>query len=235
MRKTTRKLREELSNHINQSNGTHVHVKIIRPKTTGQDEYLRALRSNDITFAIGPAGTGKTFLAVHHAVTMLRQGAITKLVLVRPAVEAGEKLGFLPGDITMKINPYMRPILDALNDMLSAELVKKYLENETIELAPLAFMRGRTLNCAAIILDEAQNITVPQMQMFLTRMGNGSKVVIAGDVTQIDLPFNVESGLCDAMKRLANIDGISFVKLCDQDIVRHPLVQKIVKAYERER
>jgi phosphate starvation-inducible PhoH-like protein len=207
----------------------------VRPRTTGQGRYVTAMRENDVIFAIGPAGTGKTYLAVAIAVTLLRQGAIKKIVLVRPAVEAGEKLGFLPGDIAAKINPYLRPLLDALNDMMEPEQVKRYMENDIIEIAPLAFMRGRTLNAAVIILDEGQNTTVPQMQMFLTRMGHGSKVIVTGDVTQVDLPKNTRSGLIDATHRLESLERIAVIQLGEKDIVRHPLVQAIVKAYEEDK
>jgi phosphate starvation-inducible PhoH-like protein len=207
----------------------------VRPRTPGQAKYVTAMRENDVIFAIGPAGTGKTYLGVAIAVTMLRQGVIKKIVLVRPAVEAGEKLGFLPGDIAAKINPYLRPLLDALNDMMEPEQVKRYMDNDIIEIAPLAFMRGRTLNSAVIILDEGQNTTVPQMQMFLTRMGHGSKIIVTGDVTQVDLPKQTRSGLIDATRRLENLERIAVVHLGEQDIVRHPLVQAIVKAYEEDK
>jgi phosphate starvation-inducible PhoH-like protein len=207
----------------------------VRPRTPGQSRYVTAMRENDLVFAIGPAGTGKTYLAVAVAVTLLRQGAIKKIVLVRPAVEAGEKLGFLPGDIAAKINPYLRPLLDALNDMMEPEQVKRYMENDIIEIAPLAFMRGRTLNAAVIILDEGQNTTVPQMQMFLTRMGHGSKIIVTGDITQVDLPRPTRSGLIDAVRRLEKLERIAVIHLGEQDIVRHPLVQAIVKAYEEDK
>jgi phosphate starvation-inducible PhoH-like protein len=207
----------------------------VRPRTAGQAKYVAAMRENDVIFAIGPAGTGKTYLSVAVAVTLLRQGAIKKIVLVRPAVEAGEKLGFLPGDIAAKINPYLRPLLDALNDMMEPEQVKRYMDNDIIEIAPLAFMRGRTLNAAVIILDEGQNTTVPQMQMFLTRMGHGSKIIVTGDITQVDLPKNTRSGLIDAVRRLENLERIAIIHLGEQDIVRHPLVQAIVKAYEDDK
>jgi phosphate starvation-inducible protein PhoH and related proteins len=207
----------------------------VRPRTAGQAKYVTAMRENDVIFAIGPAGTGKTYLSVAVAVTMLRQGTIKKIVLVRPAVEAGEKLGFLPGDIAAKINPYLRPLLDALNDMMEPEQVKRYMDNDIIEIAPLAFMRGRTLNAAVIILDEGQNTTVPQMQMFLTRMGHGSKIIATGDITQVDLPKHTRSGLIDAVRRLENLERIAIIHLGEQDIVRHPLVQAIVKAYEDDK
>src|SRR5260221_670948 len=169
------------------------------------------LRENDLTFCVGPAGTGKTFLAVGMAVSMLRQGQVRKIVLVRPAVEAGERLGFLPGDIVAKVNPYLRPLFDALNDMMEAEQVKRYMDNDIIEICPLAYMRGRTLNQAGIILDRGQNTTVPQMKMFLTRMGNGSKIIVTGDVTQVDLPKQTRSGLTDVVQRLRDVERIAIV------------------------
>ena len=193
------------------------------------------MREHDLVLCIGPAGSGKTFLAVGMAVTLLRQGAVKRIVLVRPAVEAGERLGFLPGDIVAKINPYLRPLFDALNDMMEPEQVKRYMENDIIEVAPLAFMRGRTLNNACIILDEGQNTTVPQMKMFLTRMGNNSKIIVTGDVTQVDLPKQTRSGMNDAINRLKGIERIGVVYLDQHDIVRNPLVQQIVLAYEDEK
>jgi phosphate starvation-inducible PhoH-like protein len=207
----------------------------VRPRTDGQARYVHAMQQNDVIFSIGPAGTGKTYLAVGVAVNLLRQGAIKRIVLVRPAVEAGERLGFLPGDIAAKINPYLRPLLDALNDMMEPEQVKRYMENDIIEIAPLAFMRGRTLSHSVIILDEGQNTTVPQMKMFLTRMGNGSKIIVTGDVTQVDLPKQTRSGLNDAIARLKDLERIAIVYLGEKDIVRHPLVQAIVKAYEEDK
>jgi phosphate starvation-inducible protein PhoH and related proteins len=207
----------------------------VRPRTAGQSRYVTAMRENDVVFAIGPAGTGKSYLAVAIAVTMLRQGAIKKIVLVRPAVEAGEKLGFLPGDIAAKINPYLRPLLDALNDMMEPEQVKRYMENDIIEICPLAYMRGRTLNQAVIILDEGQNTTVAQMKMFLTRMGYGSKIIVTGDTTQVDLPRQTRSGLTDAVQRLGNLERIAIVQLGESDIVRNPLVMQILRAYEDDR
>jgi phosphate starvation-inducible protein PhoH and related proteins len=204
----------------------------VRPRTDGQAHYVEAMKNNDVVIAIGPAGTGKTYLAVGMAVNMLRQGAVKRIVLVRPAVEAGEKLGFLPGDIVAKINPYLRPLFDGLNDMMEPDQVKRYMDSDIIEVAPLAFMRGRTLNQSVIILDEGQNTTIPQMKMFLTRMGQGSKIIVTGDITQIDLPENAPSGLIDAVHRLGNVEHISIIYLNENDIVRHPLVQKIVKAYE---
>jgi phosphate starvation-inducible PhoH-like protein len=209
--------------------------RYIRPRTDGQARYVRAMQENDLTFCIGPAGTGKTFLAVGMAVSMLRQGQVKRIVLVRPAVEAGERLGFLPGDIVAKVNPYLRPLFDALNDMLEPEQVKRYMENDIIEIVPLAYMRGRTLNQAVIILDEGQNTTVPQMKMFLTRMGNGSKIIVTGDVTQVDLPRQMRSGLIDATHRLRDMEQIAIIYLDEHDIVRHPLVQQIVRAYEEDR
>ncbi|GIW79215.1 MAG: phosphate starvation protein PhoH [Gemmatales bacterium] len=210
-------------------------VKNVRPRTDGQGRYLQAMLQHDLTFCIGPAGTGKTFLAVAVAVSLLRQGQVKRIVLVRPAVEAGERLGFLPGDIVAKVNPYLRPLFDALNDLLEPEQVKRYMDNDVIEVVPLAFMRGRTLNHAVIILDEGQNATIPQMKMFLTRMGSGSKIIVTGDITQVDLPKHMHSGLIDAIHRFRNFRGIAIVYLDEQDIVRHPLVQEIVQAYEEKK
>lgn len=207
----------------------------VRPRTDGQARYVHALRNHEVVFCIGPAGTGKTYLAVGMAVTQLRASAVKRIVLVRPAVEAGERLGFLPGDLVAKINPYLRPLIDALNDMMEPEQVKRYMENDIIEIVPLAYMRGRTLNQAAIILDEGQNTTVAQMKMFLTRMGHGSKIIVTGDVTQVDLPRPTKSGLVDAVQRLRDINNLAIVYLGDEDIVRNPLVQKIVKAYEDDK
>jgi phosphate starvation-inducible PhoH-like protein len=195
---------------------------------------VQALKSHDIVICVGPAGTGKTYLAVAQAVSWLRSGDVRKIVLVRPAVEAGERLGFLPGDLVAKINPYLRPLFDSLNDILEIDTVKKYMESDIIEILPLAYMRGRTLNQACIILDEGQNATVAQMKMFLTRMGFNSKIIVTGDMTQTDLPRTTRSGLNDAVQRLRNIEGISIVHLTDTDIVRNPLVQKIVMAYDEE-
>lgn len=206
----------------------------IRPKSPGQARYVEAIGAQSIVFCTGPAGTGKTYLAVAMAVSALKRQAIRKIVLVRPAVEAGESLGYLPGDLQAKINPYLRPLLDALREMMDHELVKRYTEEDLIEVIPLAYMRGRTLNEAFIILDEAQNTTVSQMKMFLTRMGMGSKIVVSGDVTQIDLPSHARSGLIDAVERLGKIPGVRCVKLGETDIVRHPLVQAIVRAYDRQ-
>lgn len=206
----------------------------IRPRTPGQRVYVEAIRHNELVFAIGPAGTGKTYLAVAMAVEALKRREIRRIVLVRPAVEAGESLGFLPGDLQAKINPYLRPLLDALHEMMDYELIKSYMERDVIEVVPLAYMRGRTMNHAFVILDEAQNTSVSQMKMFLTRMGEGSKLVVSGDVTQIDLPSSSRSGLIDALRRLGGIEGVSTVRLGEADIVRHRLVQEIVRAYEEQ-
>ena len=211
---------------------TNPHGRSIKPKSFGQWQYLQAIDKYELVFGIGPAGTGKTFLAVLKAVTALKQREKTKIILARPAVEAGEKLGFLPGDLQDKVNPYLRPVYDALDDALGVETARKYMERGIIEVVPLAYMRGRTLDNAFIILDEAQNTTPQQMKMFLTRMGAGSKAVITGDITQIDLPSGQVSGLIEAEQRLNSIDEISFCYLTRADVVRHPLVQKIIDAYE---
>ncbi len=210
---------------------SHQHRKI-KPRTAGQAAYVSAIRSHDLTFCRGPAGCGKTYLAVALAVEALKTRGVRKIVLVRPAVEAGESLGFLPGDLQAKLNPYLRPLLDALNEMLDYDQVKYLMEHDVIEVIPLAYMRGRTLNEAFIILDEAQNTTSAQMKMFLTRMGEGSKIVVSGDMTQVDLPGGVLSGMRDAWRRLQGLDGVSFVTLTQQDIVRHKLVQMIVNRYD---
>jgi phosphate starvation-inducible PhoH-like protein len=204
----------------------------VRPRSEGQARYIRALLQAELVFCAGPAGTGKTYLAVAMAVSLLRRGRIKKIVLVRPAVEAGEHLGFLPGDLEAKINPYLRPLLDALHDLMDYDQIRRYMDNDLIEIAPLAYMRGRTLNDAAIILDEGQNATVPQMKMFLTRMGQNARIVVTGDITQVDLPVGTRSGLADAVERLGRIPGVAAVLLDRSDIVRHPLVQAIVNAYE---
>ncbi|MBP3200818.1 MAG: PhoH family protein [Lachnospiraceae bacterium] len=206
--------------------------KPIKPKTIGQKNYVDSIKNNMITFGIGPAGTGKTYLGMCMAIEAFKKGDVTKLILTRPAIEAGEKLGFLPGDLQSKIDPYLRPLYDALYQIMGAESFQANLEKGLIEVAPLAYMRGRTLDNAFIILDEAQNTTIPQMKMFLTRIGFNSKVIITGDDTQKDLPRDVKSGLDSAIKVLKNIDGISFIRLSSKDVVRHPLVQKIVVAYE---
>ena len=207
-------------------------ARSVRPRTPGQEKYVEAIRGNDLVFCTGPAGCGKTYLAVAMALNALRTEQVRKIVLVRPAVEAGEKLGFLPGDMLAKVNPYLRPLLDALVDILNFDQVKRYMENDIIEIVPLAFMRGRTLNDTFIILDEAQNTTATQMKMFLTRMGEGSKIVVTGDTTQIDLPERVKSGLGDAISRLGDVPGVEAVKLSGHDIVRHRLVREIVRAYD---
>ena len=207
--------------------------KPIKAKTLGQQKYLRAIEKNTITLGVGPAGTGKTYLAVAEAVAAFRAKAVNRIILTRPAVEAGERLGFLPGDLQNKVDPYLRPLYDALFDMLGPEIYNKYLERGNIEVAPLAYMRGRTLDDSFIILDEAQNTTREQMKMFLTRLGFGSKIVITGDVTQIDLPRDKVSGLKEAMRVLKGVEDIAICRLGAQDVVRHALVQRIVAAYDR--
>jgi phosphate starvation-inducible PhoH-like protein len=206
--------------------------RVITPKGLGQKRYVQAIRENDIVFGIGPAGTGKTYLAMAMAVASLVERRVKRIVLCRPAVEAGEKLGFLPGDIAEKVNPYLRPLYDALFDMVDSEKAGAFIERGTVEVAPLAFMRGRTLNDSFVILDEAQNTTSEQMKMFLTRLGYGSKAVITGDVTQVDLPSGRASGLQEVQKVLRGIDGIAFCSFSEVDVVRHPLVQEVVRAYE---
>lgn len=206
----------------------------VRAKTAGQQAYIDAIFNNDLTFCVGPAGSGKTYLAVAAAASLLKQGKVRKLVLARPAVEAGERLGFLPGDLQQKVNPYLRPLFDALHDMIDVEQVKRFMANDIIEVIPLAFMRGRTLNEAAIILDEAQNTTIGQMLMFLTRLGNDSKMIVTGDPSQVDLEEDQPSGLIDALERLKGLKHIGMVRLEKTDIVRHRLVQNIVRAYEGE-
>ena len=205
--------------------------QVIRAKTAGQKHYIDAMRRCDLVFCVGPAGTGKTYLAVAFAVNMLKHKHAKRLVLVRPAVEAGEKLGFLPGDMQAKVNPYLRPLFDALHDMMEYEQIRRFMTNDLIEVIPLAFMRGRTLNESVVILDEAQNTTASQMLMFLTRMGHGSKMIVTGDDSQVDLPDGTTSGLTDAKRRLSGIKGLSIVPLASTDIVRHRLVQNIVAAY----
>ncbi len=207
--------------------------KIVRAKTLNQKHYLDAIRRNTVVFSVGPAGTGKTYLAMAVAVEALTSGAVSRIILTRPAVEAGERLGFLPGDLAAKVDPYLRPLYDALYDMLGPEETQRLLERGTIEIAPLAYMRGRTLNDAFVILDEAQNTTPEQMKMFLTRMGFNSKVVVTGDITQTDLPGSVKSGLKVAEHILGDITGIDFLYFTESDVVRHPLVARIIKAYEQ--
>jgi phosphate starvation-inducible PhoH-like protein len=222
----------DLREHFMKGTLTSAGKRRIAPKSVNQRRYLEAIDQHDIVFGIGPAGTGKTYLAMAQAVAFLVAKKVSRIILARPAVEAGEKLGFLPGDLQEKVNPYLRPLYDALYDMLDVERVERYIERGTIEIAPIAFMRGRTLNDSFVILDEAQNTTTEQMKMFLTRIGFGTKAVITGDVTQIDLPQGRTSGLVEAMKVVGNIEGISFVYFDDRDVVRHKLVQQIVKAYE---
>ncbi len=207
--------------------------KPVKPKTLGQKDYCQAIKNNTITFGVGPAGTGKTYLAVAMAVTAFRAKQVNRIILTRPAVEAGEKLGFLPGDLQSKVDPYLRPLYDALFDMLGAETYQRYVERGNIEVAPLAYMRGRTLDDSFIILDEAQNTTNEQMKMFLTRLGFNSKMVITGDITQIDLPTGVRSGLKNVLNILKNINDIAQIRFSEKDVVRHKLVQDIIKAYEK--
>jgi len=214
---------------------THDKKPGVTAKTMGQKKYVEAIRTHDITFGIGPAGTGKTYLAVAMALAALREGKVARIILTRPAVEAGEALGFLPGDLYEKIMPYLRPLHDALQDMLPPEEIQKHTERNTVEIAPLAYMRGRTLNNAFIILDEAQNSTTEQMLMFLTRLGHGSKAVITGDETQIDLPPHKHSGLLEAHRVLRDVDGIAVIEFSKRDVVRHQLVQRIIAAYEEHR
>ena len=207
--------------------------KIIRPKTLGPKKYVDAIKKNSIVFGVGPAGTGKTYLAVALAVYALKNKEIDKIILTRPAVEAGEKLGFLPGDLSEKVDPYLRPLFDALQEMMGQEAYQRHIERGSIEIAPLAYMRGRTLSNSFIILDEAQNTTREQMKMFLTRMGENSRIVVTGDITQIDLPHNVTSGMADAIDVLKDVEGIEIVRLTAKDVVRHELVTKIIQAYEK--
>jgi len=222
----------DLQEHFLKGSLTPAGKRRVAPKTINQRRYLDAIDSNDIVFGVGPAGTGKTYLAMAQAVSYLVNKKVSRIILARPAVEAGEKLGFLPGDLTEKVNPYLRPLYDALYDMLDTERVARYLERGTIEIAPIAFMRGRTLNDSFVILDEAQNTTSEQMKMFLTRLGFGSKAVITGDITQIDLPTGRTSGLIEAIKVVGEIEGIAFIHFDERDVVRHKLVQQIVKAYD---
>ena len=222
----------DLRDHFLKGSLTSAGKRRVAPKTVMQRRYLDAIDQHDIVFGIGPAGTGKTYLAMAQAVSFLVAKKVTRIILARPAVEAGEKLGFLPGDLQEKVNPYLRPLYDALYDMLDVERVARYIERGTIEIAPIAFMRGRTLNDSFVILDEAQNTTTEQMKMFLTRLGFGTKAVITGDITQIDLPNGRTSGLVEAIKVVGDVEGIAFVRFDERDVVRHKLVQQIVKAYE---
>jgi phosphate starvation-inducible PhoH-like protein len=207
--------------------------RIIRPKTKGQNQYVVALRQYDLVFGIGPAGTGKTYLAMAMAVSALKNGEVGRIIMTRPAVEAGENLGFLPGDLMAKVDPYLRPLYDALYDMMPVDKLQGFMERGVIEVAPLAFMRGRTLNNSFVVLDEAQNSTCEQMKMFLTRLGFSSKAVVTGDITQIDLPPERNSGLLEVQKILSNVNGIKFIYLTAEDVVRHELVQRIIEAYEK--
>ena len=226
---------EVLESLFSNTVATSTKKSTIYPKTLGQRKYLDAIREHDVTFGIGPAGTGKTYLAMAMAVNALKEGKVGRILLTRPAVEAGEALGFLPGDLYQKLDPYLRPLHDALHDMMAADEIQRSMERGVIEIAPLAYMRGRTLNTSFIILDEAQNTTAEQMLMFLTRLGFGSKVVVTGDPTQIDLPASKRSGLLEAMRALQDVEGISLIQFEKRDVVRHPLVQRIVGAYERHR
>jgi phosphate starvation-inducible PhoH-like protein len=222
----------DLRDHFLKGSLTAAGKRRVAPKTVTQRRYLDAIEQNDIVFGIGPAGTGKTYLAMAQAVAFLIAKKVSRIILARPAVEAGEKLGFLPGDLQEKVNPYLRPLYDALYDMLDVERVGRYIERGTIEIAPIAFMRGRTLNDSFVILDEAQNTTTEQMKMFLTRLGSGAKAVITGDITQIDLPIGRTSGLVEATRVVAGIEGIAFVRFDERDVVRHKLVREIVMAYD---
>ncbi|MGO8766755.1 MAG: PhoH family protein [Limisphaerales bacterium] len=226
---------ETLKDLVNDRVQTHEKKPGVTAKTVGQKKYLDAIRKHDVTLGIGPAGTGKTYLAVATALAALREGRVSRIILTRPAVEAGEALGFLPGDLYEKITPYLRPLHDALHDMLPVEELQKNTERGTIEIAPLAYMRGRTLNNAFIIFDEAQNSTTEQMLMFLTRLGHGSKAVITGDETQVDLPPHKNSGLIEAHRALKHVEGIAVIEFSKRDVVRHPLVQRIISAYEEHR
>ncbi|MEQ1869380.1 MAG: PhoH family protein [Vicinamibacterales bacterium] len=222
----------DLKEHFLKGSLTPGGKRRVSPKTINQRKYLEAIEQHDIVFGVGPAGTGKTYLAMAQAVSYLVNKKVSRIILARPAVEAGEKLGFLPGDLQEKVNPYLRPLYDAMYDMLDVERAQRYIERGTIEIAPIAFMRGRTLNDSFVILDEAQNTTAEQMKMFLTRLGFGAKAVITGDVTQIDLPTGRTSGLVEALRVVNDIEGIAFVHFDERDVVRHKLVQQIVKAYE---
>ncbi|MCH2037857.1 MAG: PhoH family protein [Rickettsiales bacterium] len=228
---TTDSKKDELSSLLQDDIVIKTIKKHIRPYTEGQKIYIKELFAKEVVFGVGPAGTGKTYLAVAVAVAKLLNHEIDRIILSRPAVEAGEKLGFLPGDMKDKVDPYLQPLYDALHDMLPAEKVNKFIENKVIEIAPLAFMRGRTLSNSYIILDEAQNVTPMQMKMFLTRLGEGSRMVISGDVTQVDLPKGETSGLIDAINRLSRIEAIGMVRFHREDVIRHPLTAKIIEAY----
>lgn len=242
---TPERLEQVVQNHLVGSHGDECESEVaggrgpepwpgVLGRTPGQKAYLHAMQSNDVVFCIGPAGTGKTFLGVAMGLNYLRRGEVQRIVLCRPAVEAGESLGFLPGDVFAKVDPYLRPLYDALHDLMDVRRVKRYIENDIIEILPLAFVRGRTLDNAFIILDEAQNCTVGQMKTFLTRLGRNARLTVTGDITQIDLPPDKKSGLVDAQERLRDVDGIAFVWLTEQDIVRHDLVRRILDAYHRE-
>ena len=221
------------ANHVDaKAQGARSVQASVKARTKGQQGYLDAMEQQDVVFAVGPAGTGKTYLAVAQAIESMKRGQVRRIVLVRPAVEAGEKLGFLPGDFQQKVDPYLRPMYDALQDLLDARTRTRWLESDVVEICPLAFMRGRTLNRSFVILDEAQNASVPQMLMFLTRLGEGSRMVITGDPSQVDLPGNVQSGLVDAVRRLAGVEEIGFVQLATADVVRHGVVRRIIDAYE---
>jgi phosphate starvation-inducible PhoH-like protein len=222
----------ELRDYLLKGTAKAVGRRQVAPKSLNQRRYIEAIEEHDIVFGVGPAGTGKTYLAMAQAVSFLLAKKVSRIILARPAVEAGEKLGFLPGDLQEKVNPYLRPLYDALYDMMDVERVERLLERGTVEIAPLAFMRGRTLNDSFVILDEAQNTTSEQMKMFLTRLGFGSKAVVTGDITQIDLPVGRTSGLIEALKIVSGVEGIAFVYFDERDVVRHRLVQQIVKAYE---
>ncbi len=226
---------EALESLFNNRITTSPKKPVVTPKTVGQQRYVAAIREHDVTFGIGPAGTGKTYLAMAMAVAALKDGRVSRIILTRPAVEAGEALGFLPGDLYQKLDPYLRPLQDALHDMMPGDELERNRERGIIEIAPLAYMRGRTLNQAFIVLDEAQNTTPEQMLMFLTRLGFGSKVVITGDPTQIDLPLKKKSGLVEAIHALPDVDGVALIRFEKRDVVRHPLVQRIVHAYELHR
>ena len=232
-------INEESTRARSGDNGSRLRVysagRRVEPRSEAQRHMLDQIEHNDLTFAIGPAGTGKTYLAVASAVHALREGSVGRVILCRPAVEAGEKLGFLPGDLEAKVNPYLRPLLDAVHDMMEYRDIRRFVESGVIEIVPLAFMRGRTLNGSFIILDEAQNTTSGQMQMFLTRLGHGSKMVVTGDTTQIDLPDPRDSGLVDAARRLARVAGVGFAALDRADVVRHPLVERIIASYDTNR